>query len=461
MAPPALPVESAGETPRDRRDNGEPGNAGGPARASLQRPRLLLYGVIAVLAVSLGLARLATGPWFHIYNPRELRLIDGWPVSWEATYYTDHLPTFASGQRPGFGVSPVHYRTLLPLFLAAQLYAWAGRAFWSFAAVDLFFWVSAGVSGYHLALRLGVRPWGAALSGLLLTASPVLVSHMWCQDLHVANFASLPVGLWTAMVLVDEPRPRWQLAGGAALLLLLLSLSYQYQWLLVPLLFVLCATQPRVGVRAGAVIIAAALLLFAGATAASEALFRAAVGNPTAWPGAVVHPSRELVSQLVGATTLPQGLAAAAALLPRPAQLAALARAYHPLVLAAGLAGAALLGRRMLALLATSGAVALVSYGVYEAPWTAALGYPLVYIGAGTACAAAGTALARLAGHAPWRPGPFPSAAAAGARSGWAPCAAGLVLALVCAAVTNLDLVGLSGFALDWWRSYTPMRSRF
>lgn len=372
-----------------------------------------------------------------------------------------HRPPADLRQRsaPGVRRLPLHYRTLLPLFLAAQLYAWSGRAFWSFAAVDLFFWATAGVSGYHLALRLGARPWAAALSGLLLIASPVLVSHMWRQDLHVANFAGLPVGLWAALVLVDEPRPRWQLAGGTALLLLLLlSLSYQYQWLLVRLIFVLCASQPRVGIRVGAAVIAAALLLFASATAASEALFRAAIGDPTVWPGAVVHPSRELMGQLLGARSLPQGLAAAAALLPQPSQLGAFARAYHPLVLAAGVAGATLLGRRMLALLATSGAVALVSHGIYEAPWTAALGYPLVYVGAGTACAAAGTALGRLVSYAPW---PAPPAGGAGARSGWVPCAAALILALVCAAVTNLDLVGLPGFALDWWRSYTPMRSRF
>src|SRR5262245_33818288 len=165
-----------------------------PARPALPERRwvvLVPYATFAILALVLGTARLATGPWFHVYNPREVRLMDGWPVSWEATYYTDHLPTFTSAVPPGFGISGVHYRTLLPLFLVAQVYAWTGMAYWAFAAVDLLFWCLAGIATFHLALRLGARPWAAGLSGLVATASPVLVSHMWRHDLHVVDFASL------------------------------------------------------------------------------------------------------------------------------------------------------------------------------------------------------------------------------------------------------------------------------
>ncbi|MDQ3700890.1 MAG: hypothetical protein M3442_08220, partial [Chloroflexota bacterium] len=356
------------------------------------RLRLLLYLVLAAVAITLGTARLVTGPWFHVYNPRELSLIDGWPVSWESTYYVEHLPTFASSQRPTIGISAVHYRTLLPLFLAAQLYAWTGQVFWSLAAVDLFFWFVAGVAGFHLSLRLGARPWPAALSALLIVASPVLVSHMWRHDLHAADFSGLPIGLWAALVLVDEPRPRWQLSAGLAVLLLMLSLSYQYQWLMVPLAFVLCATQRRVGLRWGAVVLGAALLLFLGATAGSEALFRYGVGEPTAWTGAVVHPSAEILGRLTAARSASEAIGAVLTLAPTPARFTALWGAYHPLVLGAGIAGAALLGRRMLALLVTGVAVSLVSHVVYEAPWTATLCYPLVCIGGGTACATAGDA---------------------------------------------------------------------
>ena len=329
-----------------------------PARTPAHPPHqiaaqhlLLLYGLLAALALALALARLASGPWFHVYNPRELGLIDGWPVSWESTYYTDHLPTFASDARPSFGISPVHYRTLLPLFLAAQLYAWSGAAFWSFAAIDLLFWGLAGIAGLHLALRLGATPLAAALAGFLTVASPVLASHMWRHDLHVADFAGLPIALWAAVVLVDEPRPPLQLSGALAVLLLLLSLSYQYQWLVAPLAYVLCATQPRIGWRRGALVMLGAVALYAVLTAASQALFRVAVGDPTTWTGAVVAPSRAILGPLGAARTPAQAYSAVAALLPDLEQLGAVWRAYHPLVLGAGLGGAFLLGRRMLLLL--------------------------------------------------------------------------------------------------------------
>jgi hypothetical protein len=440
-APSPAPVSSGRSRPRPAPPAQAPAH---PPHQIAGQHLLLLYSLLAALALALALARLASGPWFHVYNPRELGLIDGWPVSWESTYYTDHLPTFASDARPGFGISPVHYRTLLPLFLAAQLYAWSGAAFWSFAAVDLLFWGLAGIAGLHLALRLGATPLAAALAGLLTVASPVLASHMWRHDLHVADFAGLPIALWAAVVLVDEPRPPLQLSGALAVLLLLLSLSYQYQWLVAPLAFVLCATQPRIGWRRGALVMLGAIALYAVLTAASQALFRVAVGDPTTWTGAVVAPSRAILGPLGAARTPAQAYSAVAALLPDLEQIAAVWRAYHPLVLGAGLGGALLLGRRMLLLLGTGMLIALGAHLVYPAPWTAALCYPLVAVGAGAACAAAGEGAGRVLPRWPW----------AGA-------AAALALALVCAAVTNLDLVGLPAFALDWWRSYTHMSSRF
>ena len=299
LAPSGAPAPATSGRPRRRPAPPAQAPAHPPHQIAAQH-LLLLYGLLAALALALALARLASGPWFHVYNPRELGLIDGWPVSWESTYYTDHLPTFASDARPGFGISPVHYRTLLPLFLAAQLYAWSGAAFWSFAAVDLLFWGLAGIAGLHLALRLGATPLAAALAGLLTVASPVLASHMWRHDLHVADFAGLPIALWAAVVLVDEPRPPLQLSGALAVLLLLLSLSYQYQWLVAPLAFVLCATQPRIGWRRGALVMLGAVALYAVLTAASQALFRVAVGDPTTWTGAVVAPSRAILGPLIG-----------------------------------------------------------------------------------------------------------------------------------------------------------------
>ena len=90
---------------------------------------------------------------------------------------------------------------------------------------------------------------------------------MWRHDLHVADFAGLPIALWAPWCWwMSRARPC--LSGALAVLLLLLSLSYQYPWLVAPLAFVLCATQPRIGWRRGALVMLGAIALYAVLTAA-------------------------------------------------------------------------------------------------------------------------------------------------------------------------------------------------
>ena len=115
---------------------------------------------------------------------------------------------------------------------------------------------------------------------------------MWRHDLHVADFAGLPIALWAAVVLVDEPRPPLHLSGALAVLLLLLSLSYQYQWLVAPAgLRPLRHPAPH-RLAPGRPGHAGAVALYAVLTAAQPGpLPLSSVGDPTTWTGAVVAPS--------------------------------------------------------------------------------------------------------------------------------------------------------------------------
>ncbi|MGH2371535.1 MAG: hypothetical protein ACRDI2_25470, partial [Chloroflexota bacterium] len=274
----SAPAEVAPLTPFSSPAAG-PNRGTRPVGADGERHHLLLYGVLAALAVTLGLARLATGPWYHVYTPPGVVLLDGWPAEWEAVYFLEHFPAFIGDGVPRFGIAPVQYRTLLTLYLASLLYAWTGNAFWSLAVVDLLFWCLAGVAGYHLAQRLGAGRRAAALSAVLLVGSPLLVSNMWAHVLHVAEFASLPLGLWAALVLVDEHRRPWHLAIGWGALLLWLSVSYHYQWIVAPMLLVLAITHPRLrGLQVLAVLAGAALLYLAGTVAAKAVVAAAAQG---------------------------------------------------------------------------------------------------------------------------------------------------------------------------------------
>jgi hypothetical protein len=102
----------------------------------------------------------------------------------------------------------------------------------------------------------------------------------------------------------------------------------------------------------------------------------------------------------------------------------------------------------MLLLALTGLAVSLVSVMYYPAPWAATNAYPIVYIGASTACVAAGRALARTLGALG---GIHPAGAT---RIPWVGAAAGVALAMVLAATTNLDLAGNTDFIFTWWGSF-------
>ncbi len=430
---------------------------------------------LVLAALALGLARLATGPWYHVYDPRGVVLLDGLPAEWETRYYLEHFPTFLGDAPPGACIAPVHYRVFASLFLTTMLYGWIGSAYWSLAIIDLAAWCAAALATYHLALRLGAPRRASWLGALLATTSPLLVSNMWSHVLHLAEFASLPLGLWAAVALVEEPpgHPRqpdgpgkgispsthwegspprsvstgWRLG----LLLFLLSVTYQYHWVVLPLLPILLLATPGWTPRRAAVVVGLAFAVFVAATAAMKAaLAIAGLATAGAEAQAVAQPGALAAARLAGV----QSIAQLRSVLPGWGHVAATAALYHPWIFAAGLAGLALLPWRARLLGAGTLAISLVAYAAYAAPWTAMTAYPFIYLGAGVACHAAGAGAARcLALLRRWQPG------AAGTPARWsrrAGLALSLALALALASLTNHDLAGDVTFLLSWWNSYSP-----
>jgi hypothetical protein len=266
---------------------------------------------------------------------------------------------------------------------------------------------------------------------------------MWRGDLHPANFASLPLGLWAAVALLGSRLPPGRLALALTLLLVLASLSYQYQWVLAPLLLVLALTRGRRGGPAVAAVLTA-VGLYALCTAAIEQVLLRAVGPVTDWGNVAAQPGGMLLDRLAALRSPAQVLE----LLPSRYYVEELVRSYHPLILAAGLAGLALLGWRPLALGAVGLSISLFSLTYYSAPWAATSSYTLVYAGAGTACAALGSLVGRWAALLPWRGRRAPAVRAAlvwGSR---------LALVVLLVAATNGDLLGERSFLLTWWRYF-------
>ena len=396
------------------------------------RPRLtplLLLAALVILVLALALLRLRTGPWYAVYGPDGTRVLEGAPASWEARYYLDVVANFVSDRPPTHGFAPVHHRTLVNLYLSSLLYAWTGRVHASFAAVDLLSWVLAGLAVYHVARRFGLTLTGSAIAALVTVASPILVSNMWRHDLHVANFATMALGLWTVVAALDRLRRERVLAAAIGAILLLLSLSYQYQWTLLPVLVVLL--RARAGftpVQTARITVSAVALFFLG-TLAWHGLLHLGGLSPTGVDVGVVSDPGALLARRLAGVNSPADLRR---LLPSAEHAANTVRAYHPLVFIAGWIGLFLLPRHVLAAAIAASAAALFAISLYSAPWTAMSAYPFLYVGVGRLCVIG------------YRWGPVPGAVIA---------AAGAILLM---AVTNTDVWSDYRFMLAWWRQYAP-----
>ncbi len=380
------------------------------------------YAGLGALVVALGLARLWLGPWYYTWNPLEVSLLERWPAAWEVSYYTEQFPHFLGNAPARFGIALVHYRTFGALYLAAALYAWTGSAFWSLAVVDFIFWFLGGVAICHLARRLGASALAARIAALLVAASPLFVSHLWRLDMHTANFASMAIGCWAAVALIDECRSRVWMAVGLGGVLVWLGLSYSYQWVVMPLLLILTVTSRRLSLVWSVAIPAAALGIYFVGTRALEGLFGAAVAPASEFTRVAEQPGALIVQRVASGGAL--GIVRQ---MLEPYPVLEIAHGYHPLVLGAGLGGALLLSWRVKLLAAAGLAIALYSVTSYSAPWAATASYPFVYIGAAHACVVCGRVARRFA----------------------TPLA--FALSAIMMGATNLDLVGNTRFLLTWW----------
>jgi hypothetical protein len=403
-----------------------------------------LYLLLAVLPVLLALPRLITGPWYHVHTPPGARLLEGWPIAWESTYYLMHFPTFLSdAPADGTPFTSVQYRTWPNLYLATVVYAFIGSAFWSMAAVDWLFWFLGGVAGYHVALRLGASPRASTLCAVLISAAPLFACSIWRIDLRLSNSASMAIGLWAALVLFEEYRSAFRLALGLGVLLLLLSLSYQYQWILAPMLLVLALTHERLSRAKGVAVVGGAVAFYALGTLFLKSLVSLALPSTADETNGIVAGAEELLAARLAEV---RSFEHVLAYLPSWYHIRLMAEAYHPLVFGAGLVGLFLLPVRtrwlaMVALLAT-----LFSTVLYPYPWLAMSAYPIIYAGVGMTCVAIGRRVAGFVG------------------SGWGRCVGGwdrldarvagivtLSLAVVFAVLPNVDLLGDPSFLLRWW----------
>ncbi|HXI18032.1 MAG TPA: hypothetical protein VNM48_16840 [Chloroflexota bacterium] len=413
-------------------------------------PQACAYGALLALVCVLALSRLGTGPWYQTYNPFGSSLLEGWPTAWEVEYYLDLIPAFLGDAPPAYGMGLVHTRTFPHLYLTSVIYAWTGSAYWSFAAVDLGMWFLGGVAAYHVMRRLDAPALVAAAGTALVVSSPILISNMWRHDLHAANFSTMPIGLWAAVTLVNEVRGRVRLAASLGLLLFLLSVGYQYQWVLTPVIGVLLAFQPRFRWVERAAIFAGALLLYACGEATMRALLDVSGFGIERYADVVQKPAQLALNRFLSVRSLADLQQA----LPGVALVIETFNAYHPLVFGTGLIGLAFTSWRVRLMALAASAAALFSITLYPAPWTAMSAYPLIYLGAATACVGAGRAVLLGARRIAVGRGPLRGTRSSG--DAVVIVVVSVALAVVLGALPNQDLVGRTEFMLHWFSYYAP-----
>lgn len=430
------------------------------------RNRALVAGLYVAL-IALGITfRAWTGPWYHLYNPAHAQVLDGVPVTWEVVYFAPHVASFTSSIPPSYGFAPVQTRALVPLAIASAVTTLTNHVGISLFLVEAAGWFLASIATVRLGAYLGVSPTASFLGGVLVATSPIFSSQLGMLVLHLAEFASLPLGLIAvAPLLACKPnvhgfghlRP---VRHGVVLgtVLTILSISYVYHWAIATVVILDIILQfikynrrtslKELGERASHALMMLTVgfgLVVLNAAALKQSLV--AVGlPPLAGELAAVAQPLDLIAQVIGLRGWSGLIEWAVEFLPRA--LGLVTTAFHTLPLLAGITGIVIAPG-----LRTPGA-ALLAFGMvssclYQAPWTSMTAYPIVYLGAGhVACVAGHSIASKFRNQINEDTTALHEALPFG-------IATTIVAALAIA--TNLDLVGDPTFALRWWQAYWPV----
>lgn len=427
-------------------------------------PRQVYRVGIYVVLIALGIGiRAWTGPWYHLYNPSDARVIDGIPATWEVVYFAPHIASFTSSTTPNYGFAPVQIRAFIPLSLAAVLTAITNHVGISLFIVEIFGWVLACVATEWLGQQMGMSSVASFCGGILVATSPLFTSQLGMIVLHPAEFASLPVGLVAVLPLLnritqyDSPSHLRPIRDGTFLgiVFVILSLSYVYHWALI---FFVASTLSMLFSRLlmhrvfylhfihftfACAIFAIAVGFFFVISQTIQSAFVVIGLPPLIGEITAVAQPADLALQLFASRGWIEALRSLWNAMPKSFDLTLIA--FHPVPLSVGLFGVlrnAQLRYVGLSLLVFS----LVSSYVYHAPWTSMSAYPIVYLGAADIATRISHTVVRAHGDV------FSRDAASLSTSLGIVCLSVIMLPLIL--VTNVDLIGNFAFAQRWWQAY-------
>ena len=425
-------------------------SAAGATCLRLVRSPAAVGVLLAVLILLLAWPRLTGPSWTTLQMPFDLRESEGNTVQWEQIHQFNALrATLQSDAAPiitgHYGTD--HYRGLLPIYVSAIFSWWLDSSYKGLALVDLLGWWIAAWSVYHLARRLDTDRLSALMAAVLLVASPLLISHMWRNAVHVAHSASLvPYFLIALLLLIDKRLARgWHIIGLAGVLYAA-SLTYQYQWIIVPCLLPLVIVEKRRVAWVLSIIIATVLfVVITFLTYQALSIVGLSVYSQSNDPLAVVGSRLALI---INGNAL--------ALISSFSQsIGVLINSYHPFILLLSILGLVFARTRLRILVVVGTALGLTSAYFHPVPWVAMNGYPFLYISAGLALVQAPRRLAASAAQISSRYPRFAQPIASGSRM--LAVISMVVLVFLTMWITNTDLFGDYSFAQQWWDfTYVP-----
>ena len=398
---------------------------------------------LAVLIVLLAWPRLTGPSWTALAMPFDLREHAGNTVHWEHVHQFNALRATlrndASSVIEGW-YSTDHYRGILPIYIASIFSYWLGSSYKGLALVDLLGWWVAAWTLYYLARRLRVDHLSALMAAALLTASPLLISQMGRNVVHVVHAASLVPCFLAALLLADRRLAHgWRVVGVAGVLYVA-SLTYQYQWIIVPCLLSLAVVEQRRWIWSLSIITAAILLV--GMTFLTYQLLGLAGLSVSAHSN---DPLAVVSSRLAHAMESDVSVLASSFL----PLVDLLVKSYHPFIVSLGMLGLIFASARLRVLIFTGTILGLITGYLHPWPWVAMNGYPFMYISTGLALVQGPRWLADTISRIGGRRWPHSAVRmASGSRALAGLSTAALMLLAVLS--TNADLLGEYGFAQQY-----------
>ncbi len=408
-----------------------------------------------LLIISLSIPRIFSGGWRHIIEPMDMRILDNFPIQYEAVLVLRSTHAMLSNEitdeyRRNFSTD--EYRAVLPIFTAALFTLVTSNYFWGSAFSDMFWWWLGALAVYALSRRLGHPSASAIIAGTLVTSSPLAVAQIGAGHLHAASSLALPIPMLIAWDALLPARSRTASITLIAFSILISSLLYTYQWVMIPwVIYVACIHKSR---RILIIRATLACLLYYVLSLTVQGFFSAG--------GLTLHANQNdpilvLQSRLgvdIGAlkdvTTWPLRLFNLI-IISFYVTILNLFSAYSPFIFFWSLLGLFTRNVTHILLYVFSIMFSVAQGAITDLPWVIMSGFPIIYISAGSAISTLG---ANISQHL--QPAQLSQGGITKVITHSIPTLV-LLLVMYCLYVTNIDLFGDYSFVRSWFSmGYKP-----